>query len=291
MTSKLEICKSTRKIVADCLYETLFELLKQTTPFSEVQLRDNWLVKIRTHKNIFPDGWYIPPLHGAIVLFGTDDDIKRVSTSSMRPKEFWPREDIYFNRKKGIMLVYFSAVDKQTGIIGDFGMSIYVGNNQKIKDHLKLCYELDRKIFEQAQIGMQLSDLTHFALRLYQKHGLTNNIASQTDPTGTNIGHTIPVSYEDWNKEELHILKNGKNDWQRVADIISRKRRFENIQETLKIQPDMAITIEPRPSVLNDPSIPIVYFHTIALFKDDGTKELLTNFDKILNLAEMDYIA
>ena len=288
--NKLNVCKITREIVADCLYETLSELLEQTTQFSEVQLRDNWLAKIRTHKNIFRDGWYIPPPHGVIVLFGADDDIKRISTSSMRPEEFWPKDDIYFDKYKGIMFLYFSSVDKKTGIIGDFGMSLYFGKIQKIKDHLKLCFYLDNKIFDYAQVGMRLSDITKFVLNLYQKHNLTNNIASSTDSTGTNVGHTIPVSYEDWNEEELKILKNGKNEWQSASDMISKKRMFENIQETLQIKPGMAITIEPRPSVLNDPTIPMVYFHTIALFKEDGTKELLTNFDKILNLVKMDYI-
>ena len=94
MQNKLEVCKSTRAIVGDCLYETLSELLKQTRPFSEVQLRDNLLAKIRTHETVFPDGWYIPPIQGAIVLFRTDDNIKRISTNSMRPEEFWPKEDI-----------------------------------------------------------------------------------------------------------------------------------------------------------------------------------------------------
>ena len=157
--NKLNVCKITREIVADCLYETLSELLKQTTQFSEVQLCDNWLAKIRTHKNIFPDGWYTPPPHGVIVLFGTDDDIKRVSTASMRPQEFWPNDDIFFDKNKGIMFLYFSAVDKQTGIIGDFGMSLYFGKIQKIKDHLKLCFELDKKIFDYAQVGMRLCQL------------------------------------------------------------------------------------------------------------------------------------
>ncbi len=31
-------------------------------------------------------------------------------------------------------------------------------------------------------------------------------------------------------------------------------------------------------------------FHTIVLIHDNGTKELLTNFDKIFKLFEMDYM-
>ena len=159
------------------------------------------------------------------------------------------------------MFLYFSPVDKKSGIIGDFGMSIYVGNNQKIKNHLKLCWELDKQIFHFAEVGMTLSEITHFTNKLYLKYGLTNTIVSASDPTGTNVGHTIPVSYEDWNKEELQILKNSTTNWQAVSDMISKKRKFENTQETFKIKQGMAITIEPRPSVLNDPTIPIVFFY------------------------------
>lgn len=169
-------------------------------------------------------------------------------------------------------------------------MSVYLGKKQKIKDHLKLCYELDKQIFDNTRIGMKLSDNARFAHKLYQEHGLTNNIASPTDPTGTNVGHTIPVSYEDWSHDELNILKNGDKNWLAVCNMISKKRKFENMQETLQIKPGMAFTIEPRPQVLNDQSIPMVFFHTIALFHEDGSKEHLTQFDEIFKLTNMDYL-
>lgn len=290
MHNKLEVCKSMRTMVADCLYETLDELLKQKEPFSEVQVREKWLKKIREHKNVFPDGWYTPPPHGAVILFGTDEDVKRVSPMSMRPQENWPKENVYFDRMKGIMFAYFSAVDKTTGIIGDFGMSIYVGNNQLIKDHLIRCLELDKQIFDYAQIGMSLSDIVSFTNKLYLQYGLTNVIASRSDPTGTNYGHTLPASYENWSEKELIILKSGDHDWQAVVNMINKKRKFINAQETLKIKPGLAMTIEPCPIVLHHPNIPMVYFHTIILFKEDGSKELLTNFDKIFQLVSMNYM-
>ena len=44
--------------------------------------------------------------------------------------------------------------------------------------YLKLCFELDKKIFDYAQVGMRLSDITKFVINLYQENNLTNNIAS-----------------------------------------------------------------------------------------------------------------
>jgi hypothetical protein len=52
----------------------------------------------------------------------------------------------------------------------------------------------------------------------------------------------------------------------------------------------LAFTIEPRAIKNNEPQIPILYFHTIAMFNEDGKKELLTGFDKIFKLVGMDYL-
>ena len=70
MIDKLAICKQTRKVSSDSLLRTLTKALGTNDPISESQFRDFWLSELRTHKELFPDGWYTPPPHGIGVLFG-----------------------------------------------------------------------------------------------------------------------------------------------------------------------------------------------------------------------------
>lgn len=112
MNSKLDICKKTRELASRSLYKTLEELLRSGKLVSEKDFRDVWLKNIRKNPTVFPDGWYLPPPHGTAVLFGTDEDMKRINTASLRPQEYWPNDDMYLDRNKGIMMLYFSPVDK-----------------------------------------------------------------------------------------------------------------------------------------------------------------------------------
>lgn len=287
--NKLHICQETRRIAADALYEALTHLLKDKT-FSEEKLRDSWLECLRTSKEIFPDGWYIPPPHGIGVLIGTTDNESRHNYKSLRPSENWPQKDNLLDHIHPLIYVYASPVDRESGMIGDFGMTIYFGNNPQIKSHLINCLRINQEIIDHAQIGMKLSELTKYAIKLFLQRGLANNITSVTDPTGVNIGHTVPASYEDWGEEEQQILKNAEKNWDAALTMISKKRRFLNILEELEIQKGMAITLEPRLTVLQNPKIPMSSYHTIAIFKENGEKELLTNFEKIFRLVKMDYM-
>lgn len=72
--------------------------------------------------------------------------------------------------------------------------------------------------------------------------------------------------------------------------MINKKRKFINAYEETTVRPGMAITLEPRAILKNHPDMPTIYFHNVILFKDDGKKELLTNFDGIFKLADMDYV-
>jgi len=115
-----------------------------------------------------------------------------------------------------------------------------------------------------------------------------SDLASPSDPTGTNTGHTIPATFENWKYDEISLLKSAT--WVDASTMISKKRKFINAKEELLIKKGTAFTIEPRPVIPNNPDIPMVWFHTIALFKQDSTKELLTGFDKLFTLTGMDYM-
>ena len=287
---KLTACQKARAIAAQAFYTSFTDLLKSESLISEVALRDKWLAEMRKNPDIFPDGWYLPPPHGIGVLFGTEENYQRMDYQSLRPKDLWPRGDISLDRDTGIIYVYASPVDRKTGMIGDFGMTIYFGQNLDIKDHLKRCLDLNWQVLDRSQVGMTFADLTTFANDLFIKFGLSNEVISITDKSssGVNIGHTIPASYEDWMTEELAVFQS--NDWQQILKIISNKRKFLNTVEPLPIKNGMAFTIEQRLTKPNNPSIPMSSFHTIALIHQDGKKELLTNFEQIFRLVGMDYM-
>lgn len=287
---KLEICREVRSFAANALLEALNQTLDDKKPISERAFRDTWLQQLRQRESIFLNGWYTPPPHGVGVLFGTSRQIERVSPKSMRPQEFWPRDDVILDRNDGIALFYISPVDRETGVIGDFGLTAYFGTDQKVRRHLRSVYDIARTIFNFVQIGQEFKETVVYCHELLGKRGLYTDLASPSDPAGTNIGHTIPFSYEDMSEEERELLLNANNDWEGFKNMLSKKRRFVSNREDMRVKPGMAFTIEPRPQSKTESTIPMVWFHTIALIHDNGNKELLTNFDEVFKIVGMDYM-
>jgi hypothetical protein len=133
MNTTLDICKRTREVAADTFAIALKALLQTKKPFSEIMLRDRWLKALRKHKDIFPDGWYMPPIHGIGVLFGQAKKDSRVNYTNLRDQKYLPQDDIFFSGENEMAYVYASPVDKQSGTIGDFGMVLYKGTDPLIQ--------------------------------------------------------------------------------------------------------------------------------------------------------------
>lgn len=285
---RLGACKQTRQSVAHSLFVSLQQLFALDDPIFEVTLRDAWLEEIRKDPQIYPDGWYLPPPHGIGVLFGKEADYSRMNYKSLRPEEMWPSNETALDRQTGIIYVYASPVDRKTGMIGDFGITLYFGKNSEIQTHLRNCLMLNKAIVDHARVGMSFGEITQAAVQMFFAQGLTNEVRSVTDPMGVNIGHTVPASYEDWTIEELAVLRS--EDWLSALKLISSKRRFLSTQEALIVKDGMAFTLEPRLTVYGNSAIPMSSFHTIVLFKPDGGKELLTNFDELFQLVGMQYM-
>lgn len=290
MTDSLNTCKTIRQFAADVLCETLQEVFNNSNPISETFFRDSWFKKLRKNPTIFPDGWYEPPPHGIGVLFGTADKGGRQNYKSLRPEEMWPKKDIFLGDKNEMAYLFASPVDRKSDIIGDFGLTIYLGNKQEIKEHLRRCMQINLEIFNFIEVGRKFSEVYKYAEQIIAKHGLANEVTSTTDPTGRDFGHTVPASYFEWTREEKSILENGELNWESTKNMISKKRVFVSSVEKTTYQPGMAITLEPRLTVPDNPNIPMGSFHTIAVINEDGTKELLTNFDKIFEIVGMDYM-
>ena len=241
---KIDICKKTRKIAKDTLLKTLKDVLSSNKRTSEADLRDLWLNEMRKNSNLFSDGWYIPPPHGLIVLFGSDKKVERLDLKSARPKNMWPKKNTFLDRENGLISVYASPIDRSSGIIGDFGLTIYLGKKKKIQDHLRNVFDINKKGFSKIKIGMKLSDVSKFYLEITSKKRLVNDVSSLSDPMGTNIGHSIPGVYDKWTQREKGKFKKGKST--DVANTISKKRFYVNDSSKVKIQPGLAFTIEAR---------------------------------------------
>ncbi len=138
-SDKLQICKDTRKIASESLTRVLKEALLSQEKISEADFANKWLGQLRKNKEIFSEGWYTPPPHGMGVLFATETNFDRISFKSLRDKKYWPKKDIFLDRKKGYLNFYYSPVFKNNYIIGDFGLTVYLGKQSQIK---KMCLAL-----------------------------------------------------------------------------------------------------------------------------------------------------
>lgn len=288
---KIEICKKTREYAQETLVKVIKEILGSDLKLSEAEIRDKWLFELRKNDALLEDGWYSPPPNGIGVLIGTDEgeEARRLNYKSMRPEEIWPRNDIYLNAENGIIYAYASPVDKRSGIIGDFGMTLYFGNKKEIIDHLILCYKIVHEIFNYAEPGLSFSQIAEYAKNLIKSRGLNNEILAITSPSpADDVGHTIPFITEEMTREEAQILKRKSQD--EIKKMVSEKRIFVRASENQILKKGMAFTIEPRMKAVNNPKIPMVSFHSICAISENGEKELLTNFDKLFKLAGMKYM-
>jgi len=288
---KIEICKRTREYAQKSLFEVIQKIINNNLTLSEEEVRDMWIFELRKNNDIFKDGWYSPPPNGIGILIGTDNDEEdsRLNYKSLRPEEVWPRNDIKLNTENGIIYAYASPVDKKTGIIGDFGITLYFGKKKEIVDHLVLCYKIVQEVFEYTKSGLTFSQIAKFMKQLISSYGLNNEIEAKTSPSpADDVGHTIPFIMEDMTQEESEILNRESHD--EIKKMISGKRIFVRASEEQIAKNSMAFTIEPRPRVVNNPKIPMVSFHSICAIHENGVKELITNFDKLFNLVGMQYM-
>lgn len=287
----LETCKKTRNTASKSFETAMRTVLQSDKKVSEALFRDLWLSELRKSRSIFPDGWYTPPPHGIAVLFGNERSDSRVDYNSLRSERMWPKEGVFLDEYNKMAYFYASPVNRNSGVIGDFGMSIYFGDDPEVKKYLQLCLQLDYEIFDFIEVGKTFAEVFKYAERRFKRHGFEEPISiSTTDPAGADIGHTVPSTDEAYTKEELNLLRYGSSDWMEVKDMISLKRRFINRRETLTFQEGMAVTIEPRPTFSGKSMPAMSSYHTIAVINTDGTKELLTNFDEIFELVGMDYM-
>lgn len=277
MSELIEAIIRTRKTTAGIFADSLVNI----DGLSEVEIAQKILSEVKKHGEIFPEGWYNPPAGGAGILFD-HEPFKRLEYDSLRKPEYWPKEDSHFE-KDTAGLVYFSPIDQKTGMIGDIGFTLYVGDDKEIREHIKNSYNAILEIAKHAEVGMKFPELCAYANNSFQgKFEMTKwaTVNYNKDHT-TNLGHTIPGSFEN-------NFSFG-NTFEEIKESIKTKRVAFAETENFEIPKTCAFTVETRLSALNKPALPTVYFHFIVCF-DEGKKTILENFKEIFKAVGMNYM-
>jgi hypothetical protein len=272
---RIEICKQSRQRTSEQMAEIFAE---RGVEISEKDFSDRVIKSMAQDSAIWPTGWYDPPPGGTVMFFSSDSDFSRLQYDSPRKEQFWPRADHKLG-PQGCAGIYYSPVHRATGIIGDFGMTVYLGSNARVRAHVEQCLSVLRKAAAYIEVGMEFREIHNYAQGLFQQQHFTNGrTLAMTDTAGTNLGHTVPWSYEDPTKAEEEIIS-GPN-FLRLKDLISQKRVHLNRLERFTVPKTIAFTLEARLEAVGQPDLPNTFFHFIVAFID-GKKEILENFEPV----------
>lgn len=277
---RIGYCKQVREQAANAA-ATIFS---KRTEGTELEFTNEWFAELAKKDSLYADGWYAPPPHGLQFMFGSPESSERLVYDSLRKPEHWP-SDKYRYETGSVGAFYASPVHKESGAIGDFGMTVYAGDNVLIQNHIRNCLERMEEVLEQIQHGMKFLDIFACTQEVFKENELTNEgMMTILDPLGNNLGHTIPWSYEEQTQEEKTVLATG--DMEQMKDVISKKRVFINQAEELEIAETFASTFEARLRNTTNPEVPNIFFHYIVTFVD-GKKEVLGGFNPIFKTLGM----
>ncbi len=273
------IINSVRTLASEAIEKSFTE-----SRMSEHDVKENIKKNLFSNSSLLAEGWYSPPPYGVGVLCAERQKNERLKYSSLRNPEYWAQKDIFFG-DDSLALLYASPVDRLTGIIGDTTLTVYNGKDVALQEHLKNGLTAIEEIVEGVRVGQSFKEIFNDAETIIKSHGLyfTRVIAS-TGAQMANIGHTIPWSYEDMNAGEKEIFAKGPAE--KVNDMISKKRKFVNAEETFVVPETCAFTIESKMQS-DDLTLPSVYFHIIVVFQN-GQKKVCSNFNPIFRRFGMD---
>lgn len=260
---RVEACVAARsRAAALCL-----DVMSAADAVSEYELASSLAFKLTLDGEFASKGWYDPPAGGIAILAGSPrDNFSRLRFDSLRNCEYWPRHDVFVSRGT-LAIVYVSPFERHSGLIADYGSSYYRGADLKVRRHLKRCLAAMHSVVSIIEAGMQFREIHEYAQRFFGEHALSNaRTITHTDPFGTNLGHTVPWTYEEYTQDERDTLRVG--ELAAVSALICRKRIFINGAETFRVPRTGAFTFEARLEDSDDPELPNVFFHLLLSFID-----------------------
>lgn len=265
----------------------VLQMLSVTPTASEVTLHEAAQRELGELPDCFPEGWYSPPPQGIGVLLADEDDPSRLQYDTLRNKEFWP-SDQYVRTMGTVGLIHVSPVDQFSGMIGDFGLTFYQGDNEAIQEHLKESLRAIEAIAGFAAAGMSYAEVFENARSVLKARHLTpDRMTTDHDPSGLNFGHTLPWTTHNPTTLEQYAMDVG--DFEMLKENIRRKRFYVAANETSSIPSTGAFTVEARLESVDNPELPLAYFHLLVAMKQ-GQKEIFANLNPLFDMLSMDYI-
>lgn len=276
MSDLIETVIKTRELSARIAAQCLSDIDNA----SEIEIHESILEKMSVSESIFPRGWYDPPIGGVSVLFD-EAPFERLKYDSLRNPLYWSSNNTF--KAESVASIYFSPVDRQTGVLGDIGFTIYKGKSDDIKKHLKKCHDAVYEIAEYVKVGMKVSDLCLYAKSLFANKLLrrTRWVAINSDPNQTiNLGHSVPGTFE----KDFTVSEN----FEEMREIIKSKRVPLIDTENFKFPETCAFVVESRLEDFNNPSLPSAYFQFFVCF--NGGKKTILDYGDIFKIFGMDYM-
>ena len=249
---------------------TLKELLGKEN-ISEIDFFDKWQENMSNEKGIIANGWYSPPPKGMAVLFGD-----RVSFDSLRNEKNWASNRI-INWKEDLLYAYCSPIDKTTGIIGDISLTLYFGEDKKIIEHFKNCYNATNEIFGELHKLNNSKELFYYSQEIFSKYKLKNCIISKTDTQPLDLGHTFPTLE---NTQDKNILTDEEKQ------IISKARKFINENSSWDFENEMQFTIEPQLVSTENSGLPQISQHYL-IKKRENDFVICNDIDSLLEKYQL----
>lgn len=247
---------------------------------SESQLAKLWQNALSKQEILLPSGWYQPPPSGMSVLIGNGESYERLHYESLRAIENWP-SDNYILGPDSVLYPYYSAIDRNSLMIGDFVGTFYGGNSKIIREWYTLVYASTLKIAEFACPGMQFSELYAKAAEIMARAGASNNTFSQSGGLASDIGHTVP--FFDVNLHRGDRMLPSEMGIASFFRSVADARVFISGDSEYRIGEDAAFTIEPQ---MLAEGVPMASFHLIVIFLE-GQRQIIREFDDIFALFRM----
>lgn len=230
-----------------------------------------WMDRLALDRTIISDGWYQPPPRGAVVLAATAHDPGRISFSTLRDQEYWPAARS-IRWRDGLLYVYCSPVSRREGLPGDFAVTLYFGQDPRLRQHFMAAHRAVSQLLQSIQHNETPAALFSRSQVMFARYHLRNTVMSVSDTTPLNLGHTFPSI-------EPAQLADHLSDDQR--ELMRNERLFLNEQSEWVLEEGVQFTIEPQLRSTETPDLPQVAFHYLLRTKG-ATVELQADVDDIL---------